>query len=248
MLSIRKNISLSIIAMLAAVSCIYASDPIQILSTMEDTLNAPVDREVTMTMQLISADGETKERELSILQKGSEKRLIRFLSPADTRGVGFLVLEDDMMYLYMPAFAKVRRIASHVKNENFMGTDFTYDDMAQSDYLENYTPTIQEESDDYYMLNLIPKPDSEIDYGHLIMWVNRQTMLPYKVEFYDTAANLLKVLTQTNTERIDGYLTPTHLEMHNVQDDHKTIMDLENVVHDQGLPDSRFTQRYLKRF
>jgi len=199
-------------------------------------------------MQLIDKNGDTKNRELSILQKGPDKRLIRFLSPADVRGVGFLVLEDDLMYLYMPAFAKVRRIASHVKNENFMGTDFTYDDMAQSDYVENYTPTIREETDEYYILELVPKPDSEIDYSKLVMWANKETLLPDKVEFYNRSGQILKVMTQTDAKRIDGYLTPQHIEMENVQDKHKTIMDLKDVAHDQNIPDKRFTQRYLKRF
>ncbi len=244
----RKSCLLVLLLLGGGATLASASDPVQILQAVEDTLNAPVDREANLAMELIDAKGNTKTRELTILQKGSDKKLIRFLSPADVRGVGLLVLEDDVMYLYMPAFAKIRRIASHVKNENFMGTDFTYDDMAQSDYVEKYTPTIEDETDQHYVLKLAPKPDSEIDYSHLVMWVNRKTMLPDKVEFYDSSANLLKILTQTNVQRIEGYLTPTHLEMEDVQENHKTVMELDNVVHDQELPDKRFTQRYLKRF
>ncbi|MCG8375835.1 MAG: outer membrane lipoprotein-sorting protein [Chlorobiales bacterium] len=36
--------------------------------------------------------------------------------------------EDDK-WLYMPAMKKVRRISGASKNEYFMGSDFTYDDM-----------------------------------------------------------------------------------------------------------------------
>ena len=242
------SIQLGMLLLLGSVHAVSATDPVQILQAVEDTLNAPKDREATINMQLIDKNGDIKTRELSILQKGPDKRLIRFLSPADVRGVGFLVLEDDLMYLYMPAFAKIRRIASHIKNENFMGTDFTYDDMAQSDYVENYTPTIREETDEYYILELVPKPDSEIDYSKLVMWANKETMLPDKVEFYNRSGQLLKIMTQTNAKRIDGYLTPHHIEMENIPDKHKTIMDLKDVVHDQNIPDKRFTQRYLKRF
>jgi len=224
-----------------------AADPVQILQEVEDSLNAPIDREATLKMQLIDKAGNIKNRELTILQKGPEKRLIRFNAPADVKGVGFLVLEDDLMYLYMPAFAKVRRIASHVKNENFMGTDFTYDDMSQSDYVEDYTPVLKDETDQHYVLDLTPKPESEIEYSKLIMWANKQTMLPDTVEFYDRSKRLLKTMIQTETKRIDGYWTPNHIEMTDVQDKHKTIMELENVKHDQGVSDKKFTQRYLKR-
>jgi len=237
-----------ILILVGGVNTAFAIDPVQILQSLEDTLNAPQDREAHLTMQLIDKKGDVRTRELTILQKGQDKRLIRFLSPADVRGVGFLVLEDDLMYLYMPAFAKVRRIASHVKNETFMGTDFTYDDMAQNDYVGNYTPELSEETDQHYILELTPKPESEIDYSKLVMWVNKETMLPDTAQFYDRSGRLLKVMTQTDVKRIDGYLTPLHIEMENVQDMHKTIMQLNVVVHDQNVPDEHFTQRYLKRF
>lgn len=241
------TISLCIVLFLGVVSVGHAADPVQILQEVEDSLNAPIDREATLKMQLVDKAGNTKNRELTILQKGPEKRLIRFNAPADVKGVGFLVLEDDLMYLYMPAFAKVRRIASHVKNENFMGTDFTYDDMSQSDYVKDYTPVLKDETDQHYVLELTPKPKSEIDYSKLVMWANKQTMLPDTVEFYDRSSRLLKTMIQTETKQIDGYWTPQHIEITDVQDKHKTIMELENVKHDQGIPDKRFTQRYLRR-
>ena len=241
------TIGLCMVLFLGVVSVGHAADPVQILQEVEDSLNAPIDREMTLKMQLIDKAGNVKNRELTILQKGPEKRLIRFNAPADVKGVSFLVLEDDLMYLYMPAFAKVRRIASHVKNENFMGTDFTYDDMSQSDYVKDYTPVLKDETDQHYILELTPRPKSEIDYSKLVMWANKQTMLPDTVEFYDRSSRLLKIMTQTETKRVDGYWTPHHIEMMDVQDQHKTIMELADVKHDQGIPDKKFTQRYLKR-
>ncbi|MCK5381835.1 MAG: outer membrane lipoprotein-sorting protein [Candidatus Latescibacteria bacterium] len=219
----------------------------QILKKVEDTLTGPEDRDATLKMTLVDKDGNEKLRELKIFQKGDETRLIRFLSPADVKGVGFLVLSDDVMYLYMPAFHKIRRIASHVKNENFMGTDFTYDDMAQSNYTEDYTAKILEESEDIYSLELTPKPDSEIEYSKLRMWVNRKTFLPDKVEFYDEKGKLLKKMTNSATEQIDGYWTPRHIEMEDVQKNHKTLMELKEVKHNVGLKDKLFSKRYLKR-
>lgn len=241
------TIGLCVVVFLGVVSVGHAANPVNILQEVEDSLNAPIDREATLKMQLIDKAGNTKNRKLTILQKGPEKRLIRFNAPADVKGVGFLVLEDDLMYLYMPAFAKVRRIASHVKNENFMGTDLTYDDMSQSDYVENYTPVLKDETNQHYILDLTPKPESEIEYSKLIMWANKQSMLPDTVEFYDRSNRLLKTMIQTETKQIDGYWTPQHIEMTDVQDQHKTIMELVNVKHNQGIPDKRFTQRYLKR-
>ena len=34
------------------------------------------------------------------------------------------------MYVYLPAFKKVRRLASHVKEQGFMGTAFGHEEMS----------------------------------------------------------------------------------------------------------------------
>ena len=79
------------------------------------------------------------------------------------------------------------------------------------------------------------------------MWVNRKTFLPDKVEFYDEKGKLLKKMTNTATEQIDGYWTPRHIEMEDVQKNHKTLMELKEVEHNVGLKDKLFSKRYLKR-
>ena len=39
----------------------------------------------------------------------------------------------------------------------------------------------------------------------------------------------------------------THSEMHNVQKDHTTKMELKNVKMDTGISDNKFTERMMKR-
>jgi len=95
---------------------ITASD---ILDKVDAIMNAPQDRYAKLITIVVDKNGKKKERETVMWQKG-DKRLIRFLSPAEDRGVGFLSLSDERMYLYMPAFNRVRRIASHVKKKSFM--------------------------------------------------------------------------------------------------------------------------------
>ena len=226
---------------------VWAMTGDEVLKKAEDVMMAPEDREADLAMTLTDKDGKTKERTLKIYQKGDEKRLIRFLSPADVKGVGFLVLTDDEMYLYMPAFKKVRRIASHVKNEEFMGTDFTYDDMASSTYTEDYSAEIAKEDDTFYVLECTPRPDSDVDYFKVKMWISKKTFLPEKVEFFQKEMKLLKVMRNTEIEQIDGYWTPKHIEMENVQDNHKTTMEIKGLKHDQGIKDEFFSQRELKR-
>ena len=66
-----------------------------------------------------------------------------FEKPADVKGTAFLSWEyddpkkEDDKWLYMPAMKKVRRISGASKNEYFMGSDFTYDDMGDRNVEED---------------------------------------------------------------------------------------------------------------
>lgn len=218
-----------------------------ILTKVDSVMNAPRDRKMTMKMVLIDKNGNERIRIGESYQKGDSKRLIRFLEPKDQRGVGFLSLPNDVMYVYFPAFKKVRRIASHVKNTTFAGTDFTYDDLSTFRYSKDYNPELLEENDTLYVLKLIPKPGVKKDYGFLKLWVDRKTYHPLKTEFYDKAGNLWKIMTFRDIVNIKGYWIARELEMADLKKNHRTRMILKDIELDTGISDKIFTKRYLRR-
>ena len=219
----------------------------KILKKVEETLRAPKDAVAEVTMILQDKTDEKKVRKVKMWSKEDDKRLIRFLSPEDVKGVGFLSLGEKEMYLYMPAFHKIRRIASHVKNESFMGTDFSYDDIAQSKYSDDFKPTLKGETEKQYILELLRKPDSDVDYKKLIMFVNKSNFVPDSIQFFDQKGKLKKVMRNLEVKKIKGYWTTTVVEMEDVINKHKTTMELDNIQYDVGLKDKLFTKRYLKR-
>ncbi|MEN3045694.1 MAG: outer membrane lipoprotein-sorting protein [Candidatus Hydrothermales bacterium] len=219
----------------------------EILKKVEDNYNAPSDRISELKMILVEADGTQKEREMKVWMKGKNKKLFVFKSPADVKGVGFLVLSDDELYIYLPAFKKIRRIASHVKNESFMGTDFSYNDLAKSEFTKNYNATIKEENENQYVLELTPKPGSDVEYSKLTMFVNKKIFLPDSVKFFDKGKNLLKIMRNKKFVQIKNYWSIPEIEMENVKDKHKTIMKTIKQDYDLGLSDEIFTQRNLKK-
>ncbi len=78
----------------------------QILSKVDDILNAAKDQTLSTTITLIDKAGKTSTREMNLVQKGSDKRLVKFLSPSDQKGIGFLSLPHDNLTVYLPAFGK----------------------------------------------------------------------------------------------------------------------------------------------
>ncbi|PAU94281.1 hypothetical protein CK503_08705 [Aliifodinibius salipaludis] len=225
----------------------WGQSPDMVLAKVDSVQNAFEDMTANETMTLIGRGGNQKERKVRINQKGSELRMVRFLEPADVRGVGFLRLASDRLYLYLPAFRKVRRIASSATNENFMGTDFTYEDMSRSSYSEDYIAQDLSMENGQYRLLLEPQPHADVNYHHLIIFADTSNYVLRKVEFYDGEEEKIKELTIDNVEKIDGYWMGKVMRMKSLDKNHETVMELSDIRFDQGLSDREFSERSLKR-
>jgi len=220
----------------------------EIIQKADDVVIAPKDQHSLMTMFLIDKSGDQKERKSEMFERAKEDmRLVRFLSPADQKGISFLSLPDDKMYLYLPAFKKIRTIASHVKNESFAGTDMTYDDMSSQGYGKDHHPTLLETTDEFYILELTPKPEAEKDYSTLKVWVRKENFVPVKTEYYDNAGTNWKVMERRQVEQISGYWVAKEIEMKDLRKEHSTKTLIDTVEFDTGLSDEVFSQRNLKK-
>ncbi len=236
-----------IVINLCTITYAQLNDAQEILTKVDEVSCAPEDQYMKSTMILMDKSGNQNEREMVIYQKGGDKRLVRFLSPPDQKGISFLSLPNDLMYLYLPAFRKVRLIASHVKNQNFAGTDFSYDDMSSFSFAKDYDSQLIESSDTFYSLKLTPKPELEKDYSKLKMWVNKDSYVPSKIEYYDKNGNLWKTLTFDNIEKVGNYRIAKEMEMKDLKKSHNTKMLIDEIELDSGLSDDIFTKRNLKR-
>lgn len=227
---------------------LLAQDAQTILARVDSVMNAPKDMVALEKMTLIDKKGSEKVRDMKLYQKGSQWRLVRFLTPADVRGVSFLRLTEDRMYLYLPAFRKVRRIASSIKNEDFMGTDFSYEDMSQTELTPDYEAKwVAGGSEGLYVLALTPRPKADVSYSKLVLYVRKDNFVYTKVEYYTLAGKLEKVLTVENIEKVGPYWVGKRMEMTNLRKNHRTLLELSEIRFDQNLKDAVFTQRNLKR-
>lgn len=222
----------------------------EVLKKADAAMKAPKDMTADTKMVLIDSDGKEKVRHMKSWVKNfpdrDSWRLMKFASPADVRNVGFLILEEDMMYLYMPEFKKVRRIASHSKKDNFMGSDFFYDDLATSDWAKHYSATIVKEDDKSYTLELKIKDGSDKPYPSAKMTVDKESSLMIRVEFNDSSGATWKIMT-LNPVKIGKFWTSDMMKMEDVKKKHKTDLEMSDIKLENGLEDDLFTERYLKR-
>jgi len=240
---IQKIIMITLI-LTGSILSANAQDADSILNKIDELMYSPKDITGINRIVLIDKNGKEEVREASIQQKGTDKRIFRFTAPASQAGIAVLSLPNDVMYLYLPAFGKERRIATSAKNQNFAGTDFSYDDMESKPFSDKYTPELLKTEADIFVLKLTPKGIS--DYSKIIVNVNKNNYYPERMEYYDKGNKKIKEAKYT-FEKVGNYWNASEIEMTNLRKNHTTKMQMSNVKYDTGLTDDDFTVRKLKR-
>lgn len=241
----KSKIQSAVLTLLIAAGSLFsanAQDASSILKKMDDVMYSPKDMTGNNTIILIDKAGKQESREATIQQKGNDKRIFRFTAPASQAGIAVLSLPNDVMYLYLPAFGKERRISTSVKSQNFAGTDFSYDDMESKPYSDKYTPKLLKNENNVFVLELLPKAQS--DYSKVIVNVNNSNYYPELMEYYDKGNTKIKEAKYT-FKKIGNYWNASEIEMTDIKKNHKTKMQMSDVKYDQGLTDDDFTVRKL---
>ena len=242
--TVKISVLLSALFLLTGLNA-NAQDANTILSKMDDVMYSPKDMSSITKIILIDKAGKEKTREATMIQKGTDKRLFRFTAPSSQAGIATLSLPDDVMYMYLPAFGKERRISSSVKSQKFAGTDFAYDDMEAKLYSEKYTPKLIKTEADVYVLELTPISKKSA-YSKLIVNIHKSDYYPTYMEYYDKGNHKIKEATY-QFEKIGEYWNAKEIKMTDLKKNHITKMIMSNVKYDQGLTDDDFTVRKLKQ-
>jgi outer membrane lipoprotein-sorting protein len=217
------------------------------------------------SMVLINGRGQQRERRntsLVALQPNGidSKFAVRFSTPADIRGTAFLQVEhsegDDDLWIYLPALKKSRRLVASNKKDSFVGSDFSYGDVALPK-VANYRHALQrtERMDgvDCYVIESLPGDDTvkaNSGYSRKITWVRSDNYVETKVEYYDLAGRLLKTQRITRPQVVDaknGRWFPLSREMTNHQTGHRTTLNVLKLETNVPTPDEMFTTRYIER-
>ncbi len=209
-------------------------------------------------MELIPANGQKRVRELTISSLDNEngrKTLIRFTSPADIQGTGFLAIEDGKgdteQFLYLPALNRTRRIVADQKGRSFVNTDFTYEDMERQP-VEDSEHSIGGEEElngvQCWILESRPKPEAESQYSMIRSWVARDMHLALRVDFFAGGPDPIKRYTVLQLENIQEIWTETKVSMEDLESGHKTILENKTIKYNTAIPDSVFTQQALENW
>ena len=229
------------------------------------SLTRKLDGSEAVVKMVMVGDGATRERKITMATKlydggKTEKRIYRFLSPADVQGTGVLVFDyetqADDVWIYLPALRKTRRIVSSQKSQSFMGSEFTYGDLnipPLDDF--NYT-LVKEENyggEDCFVIDVLPKkPETgkEEGYSKKTFWVSKAKSAIRKGLYYDAGGALLKELKTEDIKLLDpkkNRYRAMKMEMTNKKNGRKSVFESEKVTLAPDTKDEFFTPRYLER-
>ena len=216
------------------------------------------DYRAEMTMLLRNKQGEESLRHMRTealeVEGDGDKSMIVFDRPPDVKGTALLTYShkqgNDDQWLYLPALARVKRISSSNKSGPFMGSEFAYEDLSSQE-VEKYTYRfLREEQLDGTMMFVSERypVDSDSGYTRQVLWIDQAEYRPFKIEFYDRKASLLKTLVFRNYKQYLGRFWRAHeMYMENHQTGKSTLLTWEEYQFQVGLQDSDFTRNSLKR-
>ncbi len=219
-----------------------------LVAKLDGIANKPTDTWFSFEALTDDAQGHGPRQMAFSVQNKGERRLVDFESPADMKGTRVLVLSRQQMYVYLPAYNKVRRVASHVTEQGFMGTTYSDEDMSTTRFGAVYSAEKLSEDGTTITLTLTPRDGAKTAYAKLEMVVSVKLGLPTEIRFFNSELKHVKTETRGAYDCGQGICTPGEMTMtdHRRGDRKTTLRVLERRVN-TGVSDSVFSVRNLER-
>ncbi|WP_020528153.1 outer membrane lipoprotein-sorting protein [Flexithrix dorotheae] len=183
--------------------------------------------------------------------EGDTKSFTEYLSPEREKGTKMLKLEDRL-WIYSPSTDRTIQLSGHMLRQSVMGSDLSYEDMMEDRELtEIYNAKVigEETIEDrkVWILELTAKVD-DVSYESRKSWIDQERYVPLKEELYAKSGQLLKRITLSQVERLDGRWFPKKMNYKDMLKDGKgTDFIIEKIEFDADIPDYIFSKASLKK-
>ncbi len=157
------------------------------------------------------------------------KGILFFLSPADVRNTAYMSYDwegyekEDDSWLYLPALARVKRVAAGDKSNAFMGSDFSYSDINGIE-IRDWAYAFAKESvildgKDTWVIQGVPREDAkdrvleETGYLKSLTWVRKDNFMVVKAKYWVKEGRKIKYFKAEDIQKIDNIWTAQKLTM-----------------------------------
>jgi len=193
----------------------------------------------------------TREISMKSWAKGDDFALILITAPARDKGTAYLKRGKEI-WNYVPNIDRMIKLPPSMMSQSWMGSDFSNDDLVRessniSDYNHRILRSERYDGRDCWVIELIPKPESSIVFGKVLMWIAKEIYVQLKVENFDEDDFLVSTLYFKDIKNMGGRTIPTLIEMvpHDKRGQ-KTILKYNKAEYDIRIEDSFFSVQNLK--
>jgi outer membrane lipoprotein-sorting protein len=204
-----------------------------------------------MTIKIIRPTWQ-REMKMRSWSLGTKYSMIIIDEPKKDQGTVFLK-RDKEIWNWIPSIDKSIKLPPSMMMQNWMGTDFTNDDLVkQSSIVVDYSHTITGDSTlqnlDCYKIELIPNDNAPVVWGKVILFIDKKDYMQLRTEFYDEDGYLVNLMNFYDVKEMGGRTIPTTMEMIPVDSpDKKTLMIYESIQFDIDISEDYFTTQKMKR-
>ena len=208
----------------------------------------------SVRMTLVSKSGSERVREFELKVRRDEDAVrshTRFVSPADVAGTAMVIVDHpnqiDEQLLFVPALRRVTRISGKARSGNFLGSDFSFEDLELSD-ADAATHSMLSEDASQWVVETIPGDGSA--YARVVTTIRKADHLPIKIDYFNQKGKAWKTLEVTDTLESSGATYPKTSVMKDLLRGTRTRMEVLEYrvdVPKEELPDALFTQTALER-
>jgi len=222
--------------------------------TAEEIINKRDDNEyfdtAEMEADMIIASGSRIITKTMVALSDRKNSLVEFTNSQD-RGTKFLKREDDL-WMFFPDAEEIIKISGHMLSQGMMGSDFSYQDVMESDKLTDLYDfeIIKEEELDgrlCYVLEGIAKEGVKVSYYRRVSWIDKERFIGLKEELYTQSGRILKETKVNKIEEIEGRLIAVDSVMENkLRKDTYTQFIITQISFNPEIPEETFTLQNLR--
>jgi hypothetical protein len=198
---------------------------------------------------LVTEEAGKQPRTLSFAVTINSKkwRHVQFLEPGDVKGMRVLTLDTSRIWLWLPAFKKVRKMASHAKATSFMGTAMSSEDGSVVTYGDLYSGQLAAQDATSWTVECTRREGADISYPRLVFELRKDIGVPSAIHYFGDAGQEVKTELRQSYDCKDGLCNSRVFVITDHTRGLKTTMVRRAWKVNQGVEDAYFTVRALQR-
>jgi hypothetical protein len=189
---------------------------------------------------------------MRVWSHGTDKSLVQITDPPKERGMATLKV-DKNIWNYLPKVDRTIKVPASMMSGSWMGSHFTNDDIVKdSRYSRDFDNTLletpQDNDEGLYVIESIPKPDTPVVWGKIIIKIRSSDELAEEITFYDEQDKLVRTMMFMDIGDLGGRRLPRRTRTIPAdKPDEFTEMIYEELKFDVNLPERTFTLQALRR-